>query len=111
MPAKVRDDLEAIQRAVKHKETILVGTHELPQRTGSKTLHEAFVQIVCEGVVEYAVDQGIDAAAKKVGGWAKKKFPAGTVLKGAVKISTILSIAETFAGVFYENFATDVACD
>ena len=111
VPTRVRRDLEAIQRAVDNRETILVGTHELPQRTGSETLDEAFVQIVCEGVVGYAVDQGVDAAAKKVGGWAKNRFPTGTVLQGAIKISTILSIAETFASVFYENFATNVACD
>jgi hypothetical protein len=111
IPDLVRSDLERIQQAIDHRQTILVGTQQLPRRTGSKTLDEAFVQIICEGVVDYAADRGVKAASKKVGGWAKNKFPTGTVLRGAAKIGTVLSIAETFAGVFYQNFATDVVCD
>ena len=111
VPDDVRSDLEAIQQAVDYQETIPVGTYELPRRTGSRTLDEAFVQIVCEGVVDFAVDKGVKAASKKVGGWAKNKFPAGTVLRGAVKLSTILSIATVFTEVTYSNFATNVACD
>jgi hypothetical protein len=43
VPDKVRADLEAVQQAVDNHETVLVGTQELPRKTGSGTLDEAFV--------------------------------------------------------------------
>ena len=111
VPAKMRSDLEAIQRAVDYRETILVGTGDYSRITGITALDDVFVQLLCEGVVEYGVDKGVDAAAKRVGGWAKNRFPTGTVLKGAVRLNLILGFAQTVLGVLWQNFATDAACD
>ena len=111
VPAKMRSDLEAIQLAVDYKETILVGTGKYSRITGITAVDDVFVQLLCEGVVEFGVDKGVDAATKKVGGWAKNRFPTGTVLKGAVRLSVVLGFAQTVLGVLWQNFATDAACD
>ena len=109
--AELRRDLEAIQTAVDHQETILVGTEDYARPIGDKRLDDAIVQLICGEVVEFGVERGVDAAAKRVGGWAQNRFPTGRVLSGALKLSTVLSFAQTALGVLWTNFGTDAACD
>ena len=108
--AELRRDLEAVQRAVDTQGTILVGTSRYSRPTGRHPLDDAVIRLICGEVVEFGVERGVDAAAKRVGGWAQNRFPSGTVLKGAVKLSTILGFAQTVLGVLWQNFATDAAC-
>ena len=91
--AELRRDLEAIQRAVENQETILVGTEDYTRPIGDKILDDAIVKLICGEVVEFGVDQGVDAAAKRVGGWARSRFPSGAVLSGALKLGTLLGFA------------------
>ena len=71
---------------------------------------EAVVKAICKGAVEYVVDKGVNAAAKKVGGWARKSFPAA-VLKVAQRLSLVLGLAQDLGNVVYQALASDVACD
>ena len=107
--AKVRQDLEQIQRAVDYRGTVLVGTRELPRVTGVTALDDAFVQILCGAIVEHAVDQGVDAAAKKVGGWAQRAFPK--LIKVAARLTIVLGLAQDVLNVAYQALATDVVCE
>ncbi len=111
IPADVRNDLVAIAQAIENKETILMGTQELPRRTGSKTLDDAILQVVCEGIVDYAADKGASAAAKKVGAWAKNRFPTGRVFRGAIKLGLLIGLGQTILEVTWSNLTADAACD
>ncbi|WP_419910135.1 pre-peptidase C-terminal domain-containing protein [Candidatus Poriferisodalis sp.] len=109
--AELRRDLEAIQRAVENEETILVGTEDYTRPIGDRVLDDAIVKLICGEVVEFGVDRGVDAAAKRVGGWAQKRFPSGAVLSGVLKLNTLLGFAQIALDVLWTNFGTDAACD
>ena len=109
---EVRSELEIIQQAVDYEETLLVGTEgNFKRPTGNKDLDDAIVQILCGEVVEYGVGKGTKAAAKKVGKWAKGRFPTGLITKKLLKVNVILSFAETLFGVAYENLLKNAACN
>lgn len=107
----VRSDLEMIHTAVENQETILVGTNDFSRATGNKDLDDAIVRLICGEVVELGVERGGDVAEKKVGAWARNRFPQSRVLGGLAKLNAMLSFAFTLFEVAYENLATNATCN
>ncbi len=109
-PASVRQDWLKIQQRLEEDGTVLVGTADYTRELGSVLADDALVKALCKGAVEYVVDKGVKASAKKVGGWARKSFPSA-VLKAAQRLTLLLGLAQDVLGVAYQALASDVACD
>ncbi len=109
-PASVRQDWLKIQQRLEEDGTVLVGTADYTRELGSALADDALVKALCKGAVEYVVDKGVNASAKKVGGWARKSFPSA-VLKAAQRLTLLLGLAQDVLGVAYQALASDVACD
>ena len=104
-----RKDMEQLQRAVDYRQTVLVSTRKPDRVIGVAALDDAFVQMLCGAIVEYAVEQGVETSAKRVGGWAQRAFPK--LIKVAAKLTIVLGLAQDILNVAYQALATDVACE